>query len=475
MRFHFKGTLVLLIVCLLLGGYVYFYEIKGSEQREKAKEAENQVWKFEGSDIQQIDLISQGQHISAVRKGEKDWILTSPKTLEADSDELNRLANSASNIRRENVVEANPTNLAKYGLSPAKSSLEVKTKGGKQYLIDFGTSNPTGSYAYAAIPGKREVFLVSSSVVSAFDKKMDDLRNQAILGFDQPEVQSLTLKSSKGELQLEKDSDDRWWLAGKERIAADSPGVRGILNALSMGKVKEFFNEPPDEYRDLGLTNPVVDVRLTYGKNRAIKHLVIGLEKESLRKKSGSPAPAKESAEQTATQLYLAKDESRPDLFFVEKDLLDKLLVSRNDLRDKALASIQRWDVDFIALTNSKGSFAFTKSGGEWFTADKKKKAKWEPVSAILDAMEKPVKEWIDQPSPLSGYGLDKPLMRVVLKKGPEVLADCSFGKAAKDGIYAKVQGDSSVKVADADGLSSLDRGEADFIKPPAPADTKKK
>jgi len=57
MRFHFKGTLVLLIVCLALGGYVYFYEIKGGEKREKAKEAEKQVWKFEGSDIELVRAV----------------------------------------------------------------------------------------------------------------------------------------------------------------------------------------------------------------------------------------------------------------------------------------------------------------------------------------------------------------------------------------------------------------------------------
>ena len=61
---RFKGTLVLLIVVLALGGFIYFYEIKGGEQREKAKESESQIWKFEDKDIQQIDLASSGQHIS---------------------------------------------------------------------------------------------------------------------------------------------------------------------------------------------------------------------------------------------------------------------------------------------------------------------------------------------------------------------------------------------------------------------------
>src|SRR5512135_542789 len=109
---RFKGTLVLLAACLLLGVYVYFYEIKGGEQRGKAKEAESQVWKLESKDVQQIDLLSRGQQISARRQGEKNWVLTSPRTLEADSDELDRLANSASNIRRESVIEADAGDLA---------------------------------------------------------------------------------------------------------------------------------------------------------------------------------------------------------------------------------------------------------------------------------------------------------------------------------------------------------------------------
>jgi hypothetical protein len=464
---RFKGTLVLLIVCLLLGGYLYFYEIKGGDQREKAKEAENQLWKLESKDIQQIELLSRGQHIIAKRQGEREWVLESPRTLDADSDELNRLANSASNIRRDSVIEPNAADLAKFGLSPVQSSLKVRMKDGKEYAVEFGNNNPTGSSAYAVIPGKKEVFLVSTSVVSAFDKKPDDLRNQIVLDFDQPEAQSLSLKSSKGDLELSKDGNDRWWIIGKERIAADSPGIRGILNALSMGRVKGFFNDPPEEYLSLGLDKPTIDIRVTVGKNRAIKHLVIGPEKSSLRKKKGSSS-AKDAAI-TSPELYLAKDESRPDLFFVEKDLVDKLLKSPNDIREKALAAFQRWDVDFIALINSKGHFTFTKSGGEWLIANSKKKAKWDEINAILDVMEKPVKEWIDRPAPLSTYGLDKPPIRVVLKQGASVLADCSFGKSAKDGIYAQVKGDSSVKVADPEGLGTLDKGEPDFVEP-APA-----
>jgi hypothetical protein len=469
---RFKGTLILLIIVLALGAYVYFYEIKGGEQREKAKESENQVWKLEDRNIQQIDLISAGEHIAAARKGEREWVLTVPRQLDADSDELSRIASSASSLRRESVLDQNVSDLAKFGLDPAQSSLKLKTKDGKEYGIDFGNNNPSGNFAYAAIPHQKAVFLIPTPTVEAFKKKLDDLRDHSVLRFQQPEAQSITIRSSKGDVDLIKDNNDRWWFNGAEKRAADSPRVRGILNALSMGKIKEFFNDNPQDYADPGFDKPIIDVRLTYGKDKAIKHLIIGTDKSKLRKKASKDAASK-LAEATP-ELYLAKDDSRPDLFFVEKDIVDKLLVPPDSLREKALIAIQRWDVDSIILTNTKGSFSFVKTGGEWYLAAPKKKAKWDAISGILDAMEKPVKGWVDKPSSLEAYGLDKPKIHIVLKQGTNILADCSFGKAAKDGIFAQVKGDSAVKVADPLGLDLLDRGEADMVELPATSTPKK-
>jgi hypothetical protein len=103
----------------------------------------------------------------------------------------------------------------------------------------------------------------------------------------------------------------------------------------------KFFDENPDEFVDLGIEKPIIDVSLTYGKNKAIKHLVIGREKSTLLKKGKKQEP-RARAEKTAAEMYMARDQSRPDLFFVDKDLVDKLTKSAGDLRDKALAPFQR-------------------------------------------------------------------------------------------------------------------------------------
>jgi hypothetical protein len=155
----------------------------------------------------------------------------------------------------------------------------------------------------------------------------------------------------------------------------------------------------------------------------------------------------------------------------VEKDLVDKLLKEPKELRDKAIASFPRWDIDSIALTNSSGILSFSKAegGGDWVLGSAKKKCKWDAVNGILDALEKPVKEFVDKPGALPTYGLDKPAVRIVLKQGGAVKAECAVGKSAKDGVYAQVRGEPFVKIVDKDILERLDKRETDFLEPPAP------
>ncbi|MBP1594660.1 MAG: hypothetical protein H6Q05_37 [Acidobacteria bacterium] len=472
---RFKGTLILLLVCAGFGAFLYFYEVKGGEQRTKAKQEENVIWKVPAEDVQQLDLITAGQHVTASRSGDGQWKITAPRSLEADSDELNRLATSASDISRESVIDENASNLAQFGLDPPQTTVAVKTKDGQVREIRFGSNNPTGNSTYAAVKGSNRVLLVTSYVAGNFNKKLDDLRNHAILNFQQSEVQSLDIASEKGSVALAKEND-RWWTHGKERWAADSSAVSSILGDLSTGRIKEFFEENPDDYADFGFNMPAADVRLTVGKDKAIKHLTVGLEQSRLVKKGQpKPKPAEKKAEETGSTLYIARDDSRPELFYVDKDFLDKLRKPPSELREKTLAFLTRWDIDSITITNARGTLNLAKEqgGSDWVVGEAKTKAKWDAVNEIFDALEKPVKGFVDAPGALSKYGLDKPVVHAVLKQGGAVKVDCIFGNEGKEGVFAQVQGEPYIKLADKESLSKLARAESDYIEPPpAPPET---
>src|SRR5436189_6394974 len=104
---RFKGTLVLLLLCASFGGFLYFYEIKGGEKREKAKQEEKQLWKVESSAIQQIELLYPEQRVTGVRTGEEQWKIAFTRELAADSQEYNGQASNAADSRRYIDVEDN--------------------------------------------------------------------------------------------------------------------------------------------------------------------------------------------------------------------------------------------------------------------------------------------------------------------------------------------------------------------------------
>jgi len=455
---RFKGTLTLLIIVVLFGGYIYFYEYKGGEKREAEKKAEKHIWRFEAEDIVHVELNTPKDRIIAERK-ENQWIITAPQTWNADAAEIGHMISSASTLNREIMVEQNAENLTQFGLQPANISLRMKAAEGKEYGIDFGIANPAGNATYAVLAGEKDVFLVSENAASSFNRKIVDLRDHTAFRFKRADVRALTLRNPKGTIELDKDKDDLWWFRGAGRREANGPEVRGILNALEMGKIVEFFDDNAEDYANASFDKPFIEAILTVGDT--VRRFMIGTEKSKLKKKNAGKTG---DAAEMFQERFLAKDAARAEVFFVDKTTVDKLLKSADDIREKALVSFQRWEIDAIALTNSKGTFNFTKLNGDWLQDGTKTKAKPDAVNGILDVLEKPVKEWIDAPGALSRYGVDPPLIRVALKKGAEVVAECAIGVPAKNGVYAKAGGDSSIKVADSEGLDLLDRGASDYF-----------
>jgi hypothetical protein len=459
---RFKGTWILVLLCLFLGIFIYFYEIKGGEEREKAREAEKRFWIVEPAEIEQIELLPSGETILGVRRNNDEWEIEKPRILQADQAEWNQLAEKAAELKYDQVLEETASNPAQFGLDPARSSVRIKTKENNEYTIFIGDKNPAGNRTYARVSGRNEIFLVSS-LSTAFDKKLDDLRNHSVLKFEQSEVRTLDIQNPKERsIHLVKDEDDRWWIGDKGKVAADSPEIRGILNALSLGRIPEFFDEDPETYSNAGLEKPWIEASLTYGPDNAIKRLSIGPEKADLRIKGrGGKRVNPEAGAQT--EIYLAKDDSRPELFFVGKDVVDKLNRSIQELRDKAIASFQRWDADSITLKNDKGSFLFKKENGEWFIGEDKKKANFDAVSGILDALSSDSLDLIDNMKSLSDYVLQEPAVHVLVKQGDKILADCSFRQKGEK-TYALTSGDPAIKVVDPENYEKLLHGEADFV-----------
>src|SRR5206468_1460940 len=86
----FRNTLLAAVALGGLAAWIYFYEYRGEEGREKAEAAEKKVIVFETDKVAGLDLVRPGSTVS-LRKEAGSWKMTSPITARADGDEVSGL------------------------------------------------------------------------------------------------------------------------------------------------------------------------------------------------------------------------------------------------------------------------------------------------------------------------------------------------------------------------------------------------
>lgn len=149
-----KTTWVLLIVALLLGGFVYFYEIVGTPQREAAKEAEKQLFSFEEDEIQRVSIYVDEDSLKFERVSEPEpgWRMTEPKDVPASDPSVSFLLNLLVEGKSDRTIpNVSPETLKEYGLDKPQAMVTVRLKNDETHEILLGKPDFNNSFLYAQV------------------------------------------------------------------------------------------------------------------------------------------------------------------------------------------------------------------------------------------------------------------------------------------------------------------------------------
>src|SRR6516225_660173 len=316
----FKGTAALFLVFLVLGVYVYLTEFRGQEQRQKQEESKKKAFQVEDKDITEISLVYPDRTLSAVKKGDKQWNITSPAGMEADSDEWQMLASDIPRIEREDTVAQNAQDLAPYGLKEPAVKVSAKTKDGKAVEILFGAENPRKTFTYAKFPNSNDVFLTASSWEKTFTKTVADLRNKKVLEFEPDDIDNVKVMEGTKELEVQK-SGENWELKKPIDTKADNGDISTFISSIRFARVASF-PDPPVDAKTAGLDQPAIKITLHDGKAKADRLLLIGKTAQA--------------------DKYYARDGARDAVFIVDKEIPEKAKRPLFEWRDKSLVKLDR-------------------------------------------------------------------------------------------------------------------------------------
>jgi hypothetical protein len=238
------NTAILALVVAALGAFVWFYEIRGADQRAERAAAEKRL--FPGVEVEQIGLITlatkDGKQVRLERV-EGDWKMLAPLTFPADHATAESLASTLATLQHEATID-DPAPPAEYGLEdPPKVRFRA---GERDYELKVGSRSPVGGNTYVATADAKPVHAVASYRVASLERSLDDLRDKRVMRFEREAVVELRVRWKDGAVRLVRDDQDPevWRLAEPLAAAADGRAVSKALSDLEFVRASGFEDAP---------------------------------------------------------------------------------------------------------------------------------------------------------------------------------------------------------------------------------------
>lgn len=182
-----KTTLILLLLALGLGGFVYFYEIRGATQRQEATAQEKQIFGFEEAQVTALSVKTQTQTLKFERvdkSGKSSWQMKAPSNTAASDASIAYLLDLLAQGKSDRTLSASTNQLAEYGLNRPQANIEVKLRNNETHQLILGNPNFDRSFLYAqADPptkttGNVDVLLVSPDFGNAVNRQLSEWKSQ---------------------------------------------------------------------------------------------------------------------------------------------------------------------------------------------------------------------------------------------------------------------------------------------------------
>jgi hypothetical protein len=360
------STLILFVVLVALGAYIWFVE----RNREPADpDAKPKVFAaLEAEKIEELVVRNSKGETTIVKKQGDAWRLVSPVETEADAGEVSGITSGIARLEQQNTVDQ-PAALKEYGLEPARFEVGFKVTGEAQpRKLLLGDKTPTGADLYAKLADTGTVFLIQSYLESTFDRGTFDLRDKGALKFAREKVDGIEIARAGETVGFTKAADE-WRITKPLAVRADFGAVEGLVGRLNTLQMKAITAPDLGDAKAYGLDAPQFTVTLSAGSARSM--LLVG---------TASPDGS----------LY-AKDGARPMVFTVDGTLADDLKKAAAEFRPKDLFEFRTFTGTRFEATRDGATTVFEKQKGtgegateKWVLSQPKKDVE---ESKILDAL----------------------------------------------------------------------------------------
>lgn len=445
-----RSTIVLLVVLVGLGAYIYFVTWKLPTDEKKEVKVFGTLLPDK---IEALQIKSEKGETTTLAKKDGAWQITAPEAAPTDETEANAVAGALSSVVLGRTIEENPAKLEDYGLAPPRIDVAFKTAGDTDYRhLLIGEKTATGGDLFAKLGTEKKVFLIPAFQEQTFNKGLFELRDKTLLAFNHDKLDGIEVTAPGKTLVLAKSGAD-WNITKPIQVRADPSTVEGLRARLETAQMKSIVATAPTpaDLKTYGLDKPERTVTLNFGEHATLQ---FGSKAED-----GS--------------IY-TRAGSKPTVVTVDAALADDLTKGADEYRRKDIFDFTPISLTRIEFIRPNGSaLPFEKVKGE--TKDgKEAEDAWRrlgpnPVDAPKATMDRLLlrvstmraASFVES---TAKTGLDRPELTIVVKYGEGKEERVSFGRVEND-VFASRQGEPGAARVDATEYSESYKALLDLSK----------
>src|SRR5436853_6281615 len=252
-----KTTLVLFVIAAGVFAYLFFVERNRPGTEEATRQAQNVV-NFSRDKVNGI-VIQNGDDQIDIRRRDDKWRLEIPIKDQADGSVVNNLLLDLENWQKDAAIsakemEADKNKLADYGLANPKLRLKLIGPDTPPEIF-FGKDAALEGKMYVRFGNSKETFLANQSVKKAIHKKPEDFRDRKLTDLIMAQVVRVVLKTSAGEMELQK-KDDHWDILKPFHTRADDQKVSDLIAQVTTARIQQFVADDKGDLHPYGLAEP---------------------------------------------------------------------------------------------------------------------------------------------------------------------------------------------------------------------------
>ena len=173
--------LVLTILALGLGAFVYFYEIRGKPEPGAEQDSRTRLFDIDKDSVDRVEVENERGTFVFTRDG-GGWLLDGTPPVPADSTAVEDVVFALNALRVDQVLEE-PEDLSVYGLDTPRFEVTVSS-GAEHHRLVVGDDTPFGGKTYVLAGDDPAVKLVSYPLRSKLNRGRTDWQTLNLRNWD---------------------------------------------------------------------------------------------------------------------------------------------------------------------------------------------------------------------------------------------------------------------------------------------------